>query len=117
MKYISTRDKSKKFEFKDVFIKGLADDGGLFIPETLHKYTESEISEFKELSYSEIAKKIIHPSLGEKEILGQPIQYGENSYDVYSAAPNPGEHTVEILTWLGYEKDTIEKLRNINTIQ
>ncbi|MDC3162765.1 hypothetical protein OA531_00385, partial [Candidatus Pelagibacter sp.] len=37
MKYISTRDKSKNLEFKDVFIKGLADDGGLFIPETLHK--------------------------------------------------------------------------------
>ena len=51
MKYISTRDKSKNFEFKDVFIKGLADDGGLFIPETLHKYSESEISDFKKLSY------------------------------------------------------------------
>ena len=59
MKYISTRDKSKNFEFKDVFIKGLADDGGLFIPENLHKYTESEIGNFRELSYIELAKKII----------------------------------------------------------
>ena len=49
MKYISTRDKSKKFEFREVFIKGLADDGGLFIPENLHKYTESEINDLKEL--------------------------------------------------------------------
>ncbi len=64
MKYISTRDKSKKFEFKDVFIKGLADDGGLFIPETLHKYTESEINDFKKLSYSDLAKEIIHPFIG-----------------------------------------------------
>ena len=61
MKYISTRDKSKNFEFKDVFIKGLADDGGLFIPDNLHKYTEGEISDFKELNYSELAKKIIYP--------------------------------------------------------
>ena len=38
MRYVSTRDTSKTFEFKDVFIKGLADDGGLFIPETLVKY-------------------------------------------------------------------------------
>jgi len=34
MKYISTRNSSKTFEFKDVFIKGLADDGGLFIPKS-----------------------------------------------------------------------------------
>ena len=39
MKYVSTRDTSKTFEFKDVFIKGLAGDGGLFIPEKLMKYT------------------------------------------------------------------------------
>ena len=58
MKYISTRDKSKNFEFKDVFIKGLADDGGLFIPETLHKYSESEISDFKKLNYSDLLRKL-----------------------------------------------------------
>ena len=43
MKYISTRNTSKTFEFKDVFIKGLADDGGLFIPQTLNKYSKDEI--------------------------------------------------------------------------
>ena len=43
MRYVSTRDISKTFEFKDVFIKGLADDGGLFIPETIVKYDENEI--------------------------------------------------------------------------
>ncbi len=47
MRYVSTRDTSKTFEFKDVFIKGLADDGGLFIPQTLMKYSENEIKDFK----------------------------------------------------------------------
>merc|ERR1711991_1129702 len=60
----STRDTSKTFEFKDVFIKGLADDGGLFIPEKLTKYTENEVKDFKKLSYSELAKKIVHPFIG-----------------------------------------------------
>ena len=32
MKYISTRDNTKEYEFEEVFIKGLADDGGLFVP-------------------------------------------------------------------------------------
>ena len=55
MRYVSTRDTSKTFEFKDVFIKGLADDGGLFVPEALVKYGENEIRDLKKLSYSELA--------------------------------------------------------------
>jgi threonine synthase len=83
MKYISTRDKSKNFEFKDVFIKGLADDGGLFIPETLHKYSESEISDFKKLSYSDLAKKIIHPFIGNFTSEGELSKIIEKSYSVF----------------------------------
>ena len=83
MKYISTRDKSKKFEFKDVFIKGLADDGGLFIPETLHKYSESEISDFKKLSYSDLAKKIIHPFIGNFTSEEELSKIIEKSYSVF----------------------------------
>ena len=64
MRYVSTRDTSKTFEFKDVFIKGLADDGGLFIPEALVKYGENEIRDLKKLSYSELAKKIVNPFIG-----------------------------------------------------
>ncbi len=64
MRYVSTRDTSKTFEFKDVFIKGLADDGGLFIPETVVKYNENEIRDLKKLSYSELAKKIVYPFIG-----------------------------------------------------
>ena len=64
MKYVSTRDTSKTFEFKDVFIKGLADDGGLFIPKSLKKFSNEEIKDFKELNYSDLAKKIIYPFIG-----------------------------------------------------
>ena len=49
MKYISTRNSKETFEFKEVFIKGLADEGGLFIPESLRKYSETEISSFAKL--------------------------------------------------------------------
>ena len=41
MNYVSTRNNSNNFKFEDVFIKGLADDGGLFIPKSLHKYNEN----------------------------------------------------------------------------
>ena len=64
MKYISTRNSSKTFEFKDVFIKGLADDGGLFIPKSFNKFSKSDIDELKDLNYQELAKKIIYPFIG-----------------------------------------------------
>ena len=65
MKYISTRNNKETFEFKDVFIKGLADDGGLFIPESLTKYSETEINSFAKLEYSDLAKKIISTFIGD----------------------------------------------------
>ena len=61
MNYVSTRNSSNSCEFKDVFIKGLADDGGLFIPKSLHKYEKQDLLEFKNLEYNELAKKIIYP--------------------------------------------------------
>jgi len=64
MKYVSTRDTSKTFEFKEVFVKGLADDGGLFIPKSLIKFSEEEIKDLKKLNYSNLAKKVIYPFIG-----------------------------------------------------
>ena len=61
MEYISTRDNKKIFEFKDVFVKGLADDGGLFIPKSLNKI---DINDLKDLEYNELATKIIYPFIG-----------------------------------------------------
>ena len=72
MKYISTRDSSKEFNFEQVFIKGLADDGGLFIPNSIKKFSEDEINSMDGLSYNDLAKKIILPFIdnfmNEKEL-------------------------------------------------
>ena len=35
MNYISTRNNQENYTFKDVFLKGLADDGGLFVPKSV----------------------------------------------------------------------------------
>jgi len=61
MKYISTRDNSKDYSFEEVFIKGLADDGGLFVPKTLKKFSNDELNSISKLSYQSLAKKIIFP--------------------------------------------------------
>ena len=59
MEYISTRNTQKPFSFKDVFLKGLAPDGGLFVPKTVPLYTFQELKNLRNLSYNELAAKII----------------------------------------------------------
>ena len=53
MKYVSTRDNSNEYNFEEVFIKGLADDGGLYVPTSLKKYTHKELLDLKNLNYNE----------------------------------------------------------------
>ena len=60
MKYISTRNSSKEFNFSEVFIKGLADDGGLYVPKPLKKYSTEKLLELKKLSYNELSTEIIN---------------------------------------------------------
>ena len=60
MKYISTRNNIKEFNFNEVFIKGLADDGGLYVPKSLKKYNTDELLELKNLNYNELSTEIIN---------------------------------------------------------
>jgi len=60
MKYISTRNSAKEFNFSEVFIKGLADDGGLFIPKEVPKLSNEELKRFSKLNYQNLAMEIIY---------------------------------------------------------
>ena len=60
MKYTSTRNNSKEFNFSEVFIKGLADDGGLYVPKSLKKYSTEELLQLKNLNYNELSTEIIN---------------------------------------------------------
>ncbi len=59
MNYFSTRDKSLKFGFKDIFLRGLAPGGGLFLPCELKKYSKEDLKNLSQLSYNELATEII----------------------------------------------------------
>ncbi len=60
MRYVSTRDNSKEYSFEDVFIKGLADDGGLYVPTSLKKFSTNELLQLKNLDYNDLATEIIN---------------------------------------------------------
>ena len=59
MEYISTRNTLKTFSFKEVFLKGLAPDGGLFVPKQIPKYDYQELEKFRGFSYKELGEEII----------------------------------------------------------
>ncbi len=76
MKYVSTRNSNIKYSFEEIFFKGLADDGGLFIPENFYKLSKDEILKFSKLSFQEISEFIFSKYTGEtfkKDELNQII--------------------------------------------
>ena len=56
MEYISTRNTKSIFSFKDVFLKGLAPDGGLFIPKNIPFFSHEELTKFNNLATSSSSK-------------------------------------------------------------
>ncbi len=77
MNYFSTRDKSLKFSFKDIFLRGLAPGGGLFLPAKIKKYNQEELNNLSQLNYNELATEIIFNFCSgeiEKEELSSLIQ-------------------------------------------
>ena len=52
MNYFSTRNKSLKFSFKDIFLRGLAPGGGLFLPNEIKKYNQEELNNLSHLNLS-----------------------------------------------------------------
>jgi len=58
MQYISTRGQTEKVSFKDAVMMGLAEDGGLLLPESVPSVSE-KLEKLSGLSYQELAFEII----------------------------------------------------------
>ena len=59
MNYISTRNKSLNFNFGDIFLRGLAPDGGLFLPKEINKFSNEELKKLSTLNYIDLGVEII----------------------------------------------------------
>ncbi len=59
MKYCSTRNKKLDFNFKQIFQRSLAPDGGLFIPKKIKKFSSNELKKLKKLNYADLAAEVI----------------------------------------------------------
>ncbi|WP_196594915.1 threonine synthase [Pectinatus sottacetonis] len=91
MNYISTRNKKIKVTAAQAIIKGIAEDGGLFVPEVFPVIDKSFLQTLYTCSYQERAYKIL--SLYLTDYTEQEIKncianaYGNNKFDTSGIAP------------------------------
>lgn len=61
MKYVSTRGNAPVRSFSDILLAGLAEDGGLYMPETWPQFSADDWRAMRGLAYPELAATIIAP--------------------------------------------------------
>jgi threonine synthase len=61
MNYYSTNNKDKAYTFKQAFIKGLADDNGLFVPEHVPQLPASFFEQIDAFTLPQIAVEVLTP--------------------------------------------------------
>ncbi|SFH15517.1 threonine synthase [Palleronia marisminoris] len=67
MRYVSTRGQAPALDFEGAMLTGLARDGGLYVPETIPTFTETEIAALAGRPYEEIALRVMQPFTGMDE--------------------------------------------------
>ena len=65
MKYFSTRDKNLDLTFKEIFFKGLSQDGGLFLPKNIPVISSSDLKKFSNYNFQEMSYEIFSLFVGD----------------------------------------------------
>lgn len=65
MRYVSTRGQAPALGFEEVVLAGLASDGGLYVPESLPRFTPEEWHAMAGLTYQQLAVRLMTPFIGD----------------------------------------------------
>lgn len=57
--YVSTRGRAEPAGFADILLRGLAPDGGLYVPQTWPRFSAADISGFSGQPYAEVAARVL----------------------------------------------------------
>jgi crotonobetainyl-CoA:carnitine CoA-transferase CaiB-like acyl-CoA transferase len=64
-----------------------------------------------QVQHLEMARAVDHPARGPIDLVRNAVQMTGAAGTVRTPAPDPGDHTGDVLTDLGYSSAEIEKLR------
>jgi threonine synthase len=64
MHYVSTRGNAPVRDFAGVLLAGLAEDGGLYVPETWPHFSAADLRSLRGLPYPELAARVLQPFVG-----------------------------------------------------
>ena len=65
MRYISTRGQAPVRDFAGALLAGLAEDGGLYVPETWPHFTPADWRGLRGVPYPEVAARVMQPFVGD----------------------------------------------------
>ncbi|MBM3421148.1 MAG: pyridoxal-phosphate dependent enzyme, partial [Bacteroidetes bacterium] len=91
MKYYSTNLRSPEVSFSEALLKGLAPDGGLYMPSCIPGISGDEISSFRSMNYADIAFHVSSKFLREDLPSADLEKIVKDAYDF----PVPLEHVYE----------------------
>ena len=73
MRYVSTRGDAPVRDFAGVLLAGLADDGGLYMPEAWPHFSPADLRALRGLPYADLAARVmqplVEPSIGSADLL------------------------------------------------
>jgi threonine synthase len=98
MRYRSTGKDAPLTSLRGAVLRGLAPDGGLYMPVEIARRTPEELEEFRRLPFTEVCFRVVRPFAGPElpeEVLWQIVSEAIN-FPVKLVSLSPGLHILEL---------------------
>jgi threonine synthase len=98
VRYRSTNRKAPLTSLRGAVLRGLAPDGGLYMPVEIARRSPQELEEFRRLPFTEVCFRVVRPFAGPEvpeEVLWQVVSQAIN-FPVKLVSLSPGLHILEL---------------------
>ncbi len=98
MRYRSTSREAPLTSLRGAVLRGLAPDGGLYMPVEIARRSPTELEEFRRLPFTEVCFRVVRPFAGAEvpeEVLWQVVSEAIN-FPVKMVSLSPGLHILEL---------------------
>lgn len=98
MRYRSTARQAPLASLRGAVLRGLAPDGGLYMPAEIARHSPEELEEFRSLPFTEVCFRVVRPFATPdvpEEVLWQIVSEAIN-FPVKLASLSPGLHVLEL---------------------